>query len=118
MARKPADQTVSREDVLFAAARVFRLRGYHGEFAKAIDGWIYVDMHSDGNTTLAKVMAELGLAKEQAVWAAVRYDFGRLVAEGLARATELTREGVRTGLEQVKWLPAADGGRVNVTISV
>lgn len=30
MARKPADQTVSREDVLFAAARVFRLRGYHG----------------------------------------------------------------------------------------
>jgi TetR/AcrR family transcriptional regulator, cholesterol catabolism regulator len=30
MARKPADQTVSREDVLAAAARVFRLRGYHG----------------------------------------------------------------------------------------
>lgn len=85
------------------------LRGYHGEFAKAIDGWIYVDMHSDGNTTLSAVMAELGLAKEQAVWAAVRHDFGRLVAEGLARATELTREGVKTGLEQVKWLPAAEG---------
>jgi len=85
------------------------LRGYHGEFAKAIDGWIYVDMHSDGNTTLQKVMAELGLAKEQAVWAAVRHDFGRLVAEGLARATDLTREGVKTGLEQVKWLPAAEG---------
>lgn len=85
------------------------LRGYHGEFAKAIDGWIYVDMHSDGNTTLSAVMAQLGLAKEQAVWAAVRYDFGRLVAEGLARATELTREGVKTGLEQVKWLPAAEG---------
>ncbi len=30
MARKPADQTVSRDDVLAAAARVFRLRGYHG----------------------------------------------------------------------------------------
>ncbi len=30
MARKPADQTVSREDVLAAAARVFRLHGYHG----------------------------------------------------------------------------------------
>ena len=30
MARKPADQTVSREDVLRAAAHVFRLRGYHG----------------------------------------------------------------------------------------
>ncbi|MCW5853863.1 MAG: TetR family transcriptional regulator [Anaerolineae bacterium] len=30
MARKPADQTVSREGVLRAAAHVFRLRGYHG----------------------------------------------------------------------------------------
>lgn len=30
MARKPADQTMSREDVLRAAAHVFRLRGYHG----------------------------------------------------------------------------------------
>ena len=30
-------------------------------------------------------------------------------AEGLARAPELTREGVRRGLEQVKWLPAAEG---------
>jgi AcrR family transcriptional regulator len=30
VARKPADQTVSREDVLRAAARVFRERGFHG----------------------------------------------------------------------------------------
>lgn len=30
MARKPADQTVSREDVIRAAARVFRQRGFHG----------------------------------------------------------------------------------------
>ena len=85
------------------------LRGYHGDFAKAIDGWIYVDMHSDGNRTLSALMAQMGIAKEQAVWAAVRHDFGRLVAEGLARATEWTREGVKTGLEQVKWLPAAEG---------
>ena len=85
------------------------LRGYHGDFAAAIDGWIYVDMHSDGNRTLTALMAQMGIAKEQAVWAAVRHDFGRLVAEGLARATELTREGVKTGLEQVKWLPAAEG---------
>jgi ABC-type branched-subunit amino acid transport system substrate-binding protein len=85
------------------------LRGYHGDFAKAVDGWIYVDMHSDGNRTLSELIERMGLAKEQSVWAAVRYDFGRLVAEGLARATELTREGVKTGLEQVKWLPAAEG---------
>jgi hypothetical protein len=40
---------------------------------------------------------------------AVGYDLGRLVAEGLARAPERTRPGVRDGLEQVKWLPAAEG---------
>ena len=41
--------------------------------------------------------------------AAKGHDVGRLVAEGLARAPELTRAGVRHGLEQVKWLPAAEG---------
>lgn len=30
MARKPADQTVSREDIIRAAAQVFRERGFHG----------------------------------------------------------------------------------------
>jgi len=30
VARKPADQTVSREDIVVAAARVFRQRGFHG----------------------------------------------------------------------------------------
>ena len=37
------------------------------------------------------------------------YDIGRLVAEGLARAPERTRKGIKQGLEQVKWLPAAEG---------
>jgi TetR/AcrR family transcriptional regulator, cholesterol catabolism regulator len=30
LARKPADQTVQREDILIAAAAVFQERGYHG----------------------------------------------------------------------------------------
>jgi hypothetical protein len=37
------------------------------------------------------------------------HDLGRLVAEGLARAPERTRDGVKEGLEQIKWLPAAEG---------
>src|SRR5262249_61517697 len=37
------------------------------------------------------------------------YDMGRLLAEGVARAPELTRAGVRAGLERVKALPAASG---------
>ncbi|MCX7865435.1 MAG: ABC transporter substrate-binding protein [Novosphingobium sp.] len=85
------------------------LRGYQPDFARAIDGWTYIDMQSDGNSTLAALKQELGIATEQAVFAAVRHDLGRLVAEGLARARDPTREGVRLGLEQVKWLPAAEG---------
>lgn len=85
------------------------LRGYHGTFAQDCDGWIYVDMHSDANRTLNALVAEMGLQREQALWAAKGHDVGRLVAEGLARSRDFTRAGVKTGLEQVKWLPAAEG---------
>ena len=85
------------------------LRGYHGGFARDCDGWIYIDMHSDANRTLNALRAEMGVPPERAVWAAKGHDIGRLVAEGLARASDFSREGVRIGLEQVKWLPAAEG---------
>ena len=85
------------------------LRGYHGDFSRVCDGWTYIDMHSDGNRTLAALRQEMKLEPMQMVWGAVRHDFGRLVAEGLARAPDFSREGVRLGLEQVKWLPAAEG---------
>jgi branched-chain amino acid transport system substrate-binding protein len=85
------------------------LRGYHGDFAAVCDGWLYVDMHSDRNRTLTALRAERGIPPEKALWAAKGYDLGRLVAEGLARAPEFSRDGLRLGLEQVKWLPAAEG---------
>lgn len=85
------------------------LRGYAPEFARLIDGWLYVDMHADDNRTLAALRARLELAPSRSLAAAKGYDLGRLVAEGLARATQRTREGVREGLELVKWLPAAQG---------
>lgn len=85
------------------------IRGYHGDYAAVVDGWAYVDMHSDGNRTLAALRERLGLPASAALSAAKGYDLGRLVAEGLARAPEITREGVREGLEQVKWLAAAEG---------
>lgn len=85
------------------------LRGYHGDFAQACDGWIYIDMHSDANRTLNALRERYDIARQQAVWAAKGHDLGRLVAEGLARAKDFSREGVKTGLEQVKWLPAAEG---------
>lgn len=85
------------------------LRGYHGDFARDADGWTYIDMFSDSNQTLCALREDMNLPPQQSVWAAKGHDLGRLVAEGLARAPELTRSGVKQGLEQVKWLPAAEG---------
>ena len=85
------------------------LRGYIPEFSRIIDGWMYVDMHSGLNTTLASLRQRLGISPANSLAAAKGYDLGRLVAEGLARAPERTREGVKDGLELVKWLPAAQG---------
>jgi ABC-type branched-subunit amino acid transport system substrate-binding protein len=86
------------------------LRGYAPEFGRAIEGWAYVDMHADHNTTLAALCTRLSLSAPGDKFTAARgYDLGRLVAEGLARATEITREGVKDALERVKWLPAAEG---------
>ncbi|MDG2003135.1 MAG: ABC transporter substrate-binding protein [Novosphingobium sp.] len=85
------------------------LRGYDPEFGKVIDGWTYIDMFSDGNSTATSLIEELGWSVDQTLQATKGYDIGRLVAEGLARATEYTPDGLKVGLEQVKWLPAAEG---------
>lgn len=85
------------------------IRGYQREFAEAIDGWTYIDMFSDANRTLQELLRARGLPPEKSLAAAKGYDIGRLVAEALARAPELTREGVKLGLERIKWLPAAEG---------
>ena len=85
------------------------LRGYAAEFARAIDGWVYVDMHSQQNQTLVALRARFDVSSARSLAAAKGYDLGRLVAEALARAPERTREGVKEGLEQIKWLPAAEG---------
>jgi ABC-type branched-subunit amino acid transport system substrate-binding protein len=85
------------------------LRGYHGDFAQVCDGWTYVDMYSDANRTLQALKGRLGIDAAGSLSAAKGHDLGRLVAEGIARAPDLSREGLRIGLEQVKWLPAAEG---------
>jgi ABC-type branched-subunit amino acid transport system substrate-binding protein len=85
------------------------MRGYAPEFADVIEAWTYIDMHSDGNKTLADLRQRLDLGPETGSAPAYGYDMGRLVAEGFARAPERTRDGVKEGLEQIKWLPAAEG---------
>lgn len=85
------------------------IRGLDPAFARIVDGWVYVDMHSDGNATLAALRRRLDIPASGSFAAAAGHDLGRLMAEGLARAPERTRDGVKEGLEQVKWLPAAEG---------
>jgi branched-chain amino acid transport system substrate-binding protein len=85
------------------------LCGYREDFAKACEGWLYVDTVSGANRTLQALM-ERNEAPWQAAPAVARgHDLGRIVAEAIARAEAPTREGLRQGLEHVKWLPAAQG---------
>ncbi len=85
------------------------LRGYEPSFGRVIDGWHYIDMVSDLNTTLAALRQRFGIDPRSGFAPSTGYDMGRLVAEGLARAPERTHDGVKEGLERVKWLPAAEG---------
>jgi ABC-type branched-subunit amino acid transport system substrate-binding protein len=85
------------------------MRGHAPEFGMRIDGWTYVDMYADDNTVLASVCERRGEAAGVGPFPAFGWDLGQLVAEGLARAPEPTRDGVKHGLELIKWLPAAEG---------
>lgn len=85
------------------------IRGYQPAFAEAIEGWIYVDMVTEHNRTLMGLLQRLKLPFHRGLAAAKGYDLGRLVAESLARAPALTPAGVCQGLEQIKWLAAAEG---------
>jgi len=85
------------------------IRGYAPDFARRIDGWLYVDLFSDDNSTLSALRERYDIPAPQSLAAAKGYDLGRLLAWGLARAPELTRAGLRDGLERVKYLSAAEG---------
>jgi branched-chain amino acid transport system substrate-binding protein len=93
-----------------AAMNSAGLRGYDPAYGTEIEGWVYVDMVADDNRVLADLWAGSAAAAAVSLMTlAVGYDLGQLVAEGLARAPELTRQGVRDGLELVKLVPAAEG---------
>ena len=79
-----------------AAMNTAGMRGYSPDYARAIDGWTYVDMHSDSNTVLRSLRERLGIDARIGALPAVAYDLGLLVAEGLGardRAHSRGREG-------------------------
>lgn len=85
------------------------MRGVDPAFGADIDGWVYPDMHSDANRVLQALRERTGDQRRHAASLAFGFDMGQLVAEGLARSDEYSREGVRAGLERVKVVPAAEG---------
>jgi branched-chain amino acid transport system substrate-binding protein len=79
-------------------------------WARDWDGWSYVDTFSEGNPRFAALSRMAAAAGRTAgPGEAGAYDMGRLLAEGIARAPELTRAGIRAGMERVKALPTATG---------
>jgi branched-chain amino acid transport system substrate-binding protein len=72
------------------------------------EGWVYLDSVSDHNVARQALKARSARSAAGPIGVAA-YDIGRLLAEGLARCTHLTRHGVKEALERVKGLPAASG---------
>jgi branched-chain amino acid transport system substrate-binding protein len=72
------------------------------------EGWVYVDGVSDENSARAR-LAEHAPKTARGPVGVAAYDIGRLLGEAVARATHLTRAGIKDGLERVKRLPAATG---------
>jgi ABC-type branched-subunit amino acid transport system substrate-binding protein len=97
----------------FKGRRVCNSCGIFGwagpEFAQALEGWTYVDVVHEDNPQLQLVSRALGIDFSVGPIAVAYADLAVLVVEGLARAPELTRRGLRAGLERVKAFPAALG---------
>jgi hypothetical protein len=97
----------------FAGRRVCNTCGMFGwasaEAAKAFEGWVYIDIFDESNPRLQAVLRALDRPFERGPMPAVYADLVDLALEGLARAPQLTRDGVREGLERIKGIPACEG---------
>jgi ABC-type branched-subunit amino acid transport system substrate-binding protein len=78
------------------------------DWREAWEGWVYVDTVADDNAVRARLREKSRRSASGPVLLAA-YDIGRLFGEAVARASHLTRAGIRDGLERVKLLPATSG---------
>lgn len=107
-----AGREVAKAAQSWAVPRVMNAAGMRGvdpEFGRDIDRWAYPDMYSDDNELLARLHGQLDESGGGINALAFGYDMGQLVAEAIARSEELTRDGIRAGLERIKLVPAACG---------
>ncbi len=74
------------------------------------EGWTYADTYDEANPRFAALARRAAAdGRPCGPGEAGAYDMGHLLAEGIARAPELSRAGLRAGLERVKALPTATG---------
>lgn len=79
------------------------------EWTAAWDGWAYIDAVHDDNPKLAAVQRAWTADFPPGPIVPCAHDIGQLIGEALRRAPQPDGEGIRSGLEQVKQLPAALG---------
>jgi len=81
---------------------------------RAFDGLVWVDQYEPRNATLqafeAAYRARFGVDPLPHAIPPASYDMMTLMVEGLRRAPNLSRAGLKAGLEQVRQIPAAAGG--------
>lgn len=91
----------------------FMAAPYLPEGIQSIKGWIGCDQYDEenkiGQDFLDRFQKRYGYRPAN-LWSLINYDFGNVIAHGLANSYPLSPEGFKAGLERVKFLPAANGG--------
>jgi hypothetical protein len=103
---------LARTELGWEVPRVMNAAGMRGAdpaYGHDIEGWAYPDMYSDDNELLNELRAQLQEERRRLGGLAFGFDAGQLVAEAVARANELTRWGIKDGLERTKLVRAASG---------
>ena len=85
------------------------------EWAKGLEGWHGVDQLGEDGTNpnyeamIGRFHARFSRTTRNVV-VALAYDTARVAIHGIANAIMATPEAVRDGLEEIRWLPATNGG--------
>jgi ABC-type branched-subunit amino acid transport system substrate-binding protein len=96
---------------IMTTAFMFYLMGY-----EKFEGWVGIDQH-DPNNPLVKKFYDRYVQRYQSdpmMWPnaipVLAYDTARVLVEGLVRAPVLNGEGLKAGLERIRFMPSATGG--------
>jgi ABC-type branched-subunit amino acid transport system substrate-binding protein len=99
---------------VYANIAMMRVGGFGPAELRAVEGLVWVDQYEPRNPTLqafeAAYRARYGEPPHPYATTPAGYDMMTLMTEGLKRAPNLSRAGLKAGLEQTRQIPAAAGG--------